>query len=109
MDSARRSLQRLPSATSFVQTAIASVLINAVSLPQLFNDREYKMSVGLDDRQRDENGRIREKNGATKIGNLVDKYPDLAIFPSEMTLTEARTRYGVSLSGLIDLGRILRK
>lgn len=29
---------------------------------------------GLDDRERDENGRIRAKNGATLIGHIEDKY-----------------------------------
>lgn len=53
------------------------------------------MPDGLDKRSRDEDGRIREKNGATKIRNLVDKYPELEVFSPDATLSGIRTRYGV--------------
>jgi len=53
------------------------------------------MSQGLDDRSRDEDGRIREKSGATKMKTLAEKYPELQVFNPEATLSGVRQRYGV--------------
>jgi hypothetical protein len=53
------------------------------------------MSTGLDGRARDEDGRIREKSGATKMGTLADKYPELAVFDPNATLSGIRARYGI--------------
>jgi hypothetical protein len=51
---------------------------------------------GLDGRAIDEDGRIREKNGATKMGNLAKTYPELQVFSPEATLTGIRRRHGVT-------------
>lgn len=51
--------------------------------------------TGLDDRNRNEDGRIERKRGDTKIKNLKDDYPELGRFPDETTLGELRDRYGV--------------
>ncbi len=68
------------------------------------------MSQGLDGRQRDEDGRIREKSGATKIKNLTGKYPELEVFSPEATLTGIRDRYGVkSLDEIRRLARDKRR
>jgi len=50
---------------------------------------------GLDGRARDENGRIREKSGATKISTLTKTYPELRVFSQQATLTGIKTRHGV--------------
>jgi hypothetical protein len=64
------------------------------------------MPKGLDNRERDENGRIREKSGAAKIKNLTDKYPELKAFSPDATLSGIRNRYGVqSLDEIRKLGR----
>lgn len=62
---------------------------------------------GIDDRHRNENGRIERKHGNSKIGNMKDQYPELKNFPDDATLGELRSRYSVdSLDALI---RELRK
>ena len=53
------------------------------------------MPGGLDDRARDDDGRIREKSGATKIRTLLGKYPELRVFDPEATLSGIRRRHGV--------------
>lgn len=58
--------------------------------------------TGLDDRHRNEDGRIERKRGDTKVGNLKDLYPQLRRFPDGMTLGELRDRYNVdSLDALL--------
>jgi hypothetical protein len=67
------------------------------------------MSSGLDNRDRDKDGRIREKSGATKMGTLAEKYPELAVFDPNMTLSEVRDKYGVeSIDEVRELARKLR-
>jgi hypothetical protein len=51
---------------------------------------------GLDNRAVNEDGRIREKNGSAKMGNLAKTYPELQAFSPEATLTGTRNRYGVT-------------
>jgi len=59
--------------------------------------------AGLDDRHRDENGRIEKKHGNTKIKNFKDKYPELKNFRNEDTLGKVLGRHGVeSLDALLD-------
>lgn len=64
------------------------------------------MSNGLDGRARDEDGRIREKSGATKMGTLGEKYPEMKVFDPDATLTGIRNRYGVeSIDEVRELAR----
>lgn len=52
---------------------------------------------GLDDRSENKDGRIREKNGSAKVKNLEGDYPVLGkLFGPEVTLTQIRSKYGVS-------------
>jgi hypothetical protein len=51
---------------------------------------------GLDNRAVNEDRRIREKNGSTKMGNLTKTYPELRAFSPDATLTGIRKRYGVT-------------
>jgi len=61
---------------------------------------------GLDDRAEDNNGRIREKNGAAKMGNLAKEYSELKVFTPSATLTGVKHRYGLeSLDQVRKLGR----
>jgi hypothetical protein len=61
---------------------------------------------GLDGRAQDQNGQIREKNGASKMGNLANEYPELKAFTPDATLTGIRNRYGVrSFDEVRALGR----
>jgi hypothetical protein len=53
------------------------------------------MKRGLDGRAKDKGGEIREKSGATKIGTLTPKYPELKVFSQDATLTGIRRRHGV--------------
>jgi hypothetical protein len=53
------------------------------------------MSDGLDGRSRDDDGRIREKSGAARMGNLAEKYPEMRVFDPNATLSGIRSRYGV--------------
>jgi hypothetical protein len=63
--------------------------------------------TGLDDRHRNEDGRIERKHGNSKVGNMKDQYPELKKFPDNTTLGELRDRYNVdSLDSLL---RELRK
>jgi hypothetical protein len=50
---------------------------------------------GLDGRERDRSGRIREKNGALKIRNAVKEYPEFRAFSPDSTLTNLKKRYKV--------------
>ena len=50
---------------------------------------------GLDGRARDDNGRIREKSGATKMSTLAKQYPEMQAFTPDATLSGIRKRYGV--------------
>jgi hypothetical protein len=61
------------------------------------------MSKGLDGRQRDENGQIREKNGSTRVGTLRETYgPDFAEgYRSDTKLETVRQDTGKSLSELV--------
>ena len=62
---------------------------------------------GLDNRHRNENGRIERKHGNSKIGSMKVQYPELKNFPDNATLGEIRDRYNVdSLDALL---RELRK
>jgi hypothetical protein len=64
------------------------------------------MPDGLDDRARDKDGRIREKSGASKIRNLLPKYPELRVFSPDATLSGIRQRHGVeSLDEIRKLAR----
>lgn len=61
---------------------------------------------GLDDRDRDGDGRIRAKSGATKMGNLAETYSELRVFSPDATLSGIRQRYGVeSIQEVRDLAR----
>ena len=61
---------------------------------------------GLDGRAEDSNGRIREKNGAAKMGNLAKEYEELKVFTPSATLTGVKHRYGLeSLDQVRKLGR----
>ena len=51
------------------------------------------MKKGLDNRSEDKNGRIREKNGASKMGNLSKEYPILKVFNRDATLTGIKQRH----------------
>jgi hypothetical protein len=51
---------------------------------------------GLDGRARDDDGRIREKNGATKMRTLAEEYPECRAFTPDATLSGIRTRYGIT-------------
>lgn len=55
----------------------------------------YTPRRGLDGRERDENGEIRLKNGATKAKTLAKEDPVFKVFSPESTLTNLRKRYGV--------------
>ena len=61
------------------------------------------MSKGLDDRQRDANGQIREKRGDTRVGTLRQEYGDNFAkgYRSDTKLQTVRSDTGKSLSGLI--------
>jgi hypothetical protein len=50
----------------------------------------------LDGRARDDDGRIREKNGATKMRTLAEEYPECRAFTPGATLSGIRTRYGIT-------------
>jgi hypothetical protein len=68
------------------------------------------MRRGLDNRAEDKNGRIREKNGATKIANLVGQYPELQAFTQDATLTGVKKRHGLeSLDQVRRLARQINK
>jgi hypothetical protein len=58
---------------------------------------------GLDGRQRDENGQIREKRGDTQVGTLRKEYgPGFAEgYRSDARLSTVREAEGKSLSGLL--------
>jgi hypothetical protein len=61
-----------------------------------YDTKEHQVGErGLDDRERDESGRIRVKSGAAKMGNLAKKYPELKVFSPNATLSGIRKRYGV--------------
>jgi hypothetical protein len=51
---------------------------------------------GLDGRAVNEDKRIREKNGAAKMGNLAKTYPELRVFSPNATLTDIRKRHSVT-------------
>ncbi len=51
--------------------------------------------AGLDDRHRNEDGRIERKRGDTKVKNLKALYPEFQDFPDETRLGDLRARYGV--------------
>jgi len=51
---------------------------------------------GLDRRSQDQDGRIREKSGATKMKTLATEYPECEAFTPDATLSGIRTRYGVT-------------
>lgn len=61
------------------------------------------MSEGLDGRQRDENGQIREKRGDTLVGTLRQEYgPEFAQgYRSDTKLQTVREDTGKSLSQLV--------
>lgn len=61
------------------------------------------MSKGLDGRQRDENGQIREKRGDTRVGTLRHEYgPDFASgYRADTKLQTVREDTGKSLSELV--------
>jgi hypothetical protein len=64
------------------------------------------MNNGLDDRARDDDGRIREKSGATKMGTLAKTYPEMRVFDPDATLSGIRSRYGVeSIDEVRELAR----
>jgi hypothetical protein len=61
---------------------------------------------GLDGRARDEDGRTRAKSGASKMGNLAKKYPELGEFTPGATLTGIKNRYRLdSLKEVRELGK----
>ena len=61
---------------------------------------------GLDDRERIESGRIHGKSGASKMGNLAEKYPEMKVFDPNATLSGIRRRYGVeSIAEVSELAR----
>jgi hypothetical protein len=61
---------------------------------------------GLDGRARDEDGRIRAKSGAAKMGHLAKTYPELDVFTPDATLTGIKTKYGLdSLEEVRQLAR----
>lgn len=65
-------------------------------------------NIGLDDRCRDEDGRIREKRGDTLVRTLRETYGDefLPEFRSDTRLDTVRRRTGRSLGELVrDHGR----
>lgn len=65
------------------------------------------MSIGLDGRDRDGDGRIREKSGATKMGTLAKTYPEMSVFDPEATLSGIRRHYGIeSIDEVRDLARL---
>jgi hypothetical protein len=61
------------------------------------------MSKGLDGRQRDENGQIREKRGDTQVGTLRHEYGDdfAKGYRSDTKLETVRQDTGKSLSELV--------
>lgn len=61
------------------------------------------MADGLDGRHRDQDGRISEKHGNTKMKNLKPDYPEFKNFRNEDTLGEVKERYGAD--SLDDLRR----
>jgi hypothetical protein len=65
------------------------------------------MKRGLDSRAQDNNGRIREKNGASKVKNLSKDYPVLGKeFKPEKTLTAIKREYKVdSLDEVLKIAR----
>lgn len=60
------------------------------------------MSTGLDGRERDENGRIREKNGVTRVDTLRQIYGEdfLRNWRGDAHLETVRNETGKSLSEL---------
>jgi hypothetical protein len=65
---------------------------------------------GLDGRARDEDGRTRAKSGASKMGNLAKKYPELEAFTPDATLTGVKRRHGLdTLEEVRELGRHKQK
>jgi hypothetical protein len=58
---------------------------------------------GLDDRERDKNGRIREKRSDTLVGTLRDEYGDdfLEDYRADTKLGTVRNDTGKSLSELV--------
>lgn len=60
------------------------------------------MGTGLDDRHRDENGRIQRKRSDTRIETLKETYPELERFPDWAELGDVLRRQGAeSLSDLL--------
>ena len=61
------------------------------------------MSTGLDSRQRDGNGQIREKRGDTRVGTLRREYGDgfASGYRSDTKLQTVRENTGKSLSELV--------
>jgi hypothetical protein len=61
------------------------------------------MSKGLDGRQRDENGQIREKRGDTRVGSLRQEYGDNFAkgYRSDTKLETVRQNTAKSLSELV--------
>ena len=61
------------------------------------------MSNGLDGRQRDENGQIREKRGDTRVGTLRQEYGDNFAkgYRSDAKLDTLRQAMGKSLSEML--------
>jgi hypothetical protein len=76
--------------------------ICAKSILQRSNHRNT-VSNGLDGRQRDENGQIREKRGDTRVGTLRQEYGDNFAkgYRSDTKLQTVRTDTGKSLSELV--------
>lgn len=65
---------------------------------------------GLDDRERDESGRIRAKSGTAKMGNLSERYPEFDAFDPDATLSGIRARYAVeSIDEVLALARRRRR
>lgn len=61
------------------------------------------MTTGLDGRDRDENGRIREKNGTTRVDTLRQTYGEefLREWRGDAHLETVRAETGKSLSELV--------
>lgn len=50
---------------------------------------------GLDGREQDISGRIREKNGASIVRNMLGEYPEMRVFSHDATLTSLKRRHKV--------------
>jgi hypothetical protein len=62
--------------------------------------------TSLDDRARDNGGRMRGTSGASRMAMLAETYPELTAFTPDATLTEIKTRYGLnSFEQVLELGR----